>query len=315
MSRVLITGVAGYIGSKLAANLAKKSEFAEIVGTDIKPPPKDIARLVFYEHDVRSQMVELLNRHAIDTVVHAAYVLPPLHDKQLMEDINLNGTHTVLSSCVEANISHIMYLSSATAYGFHPDNDRPLTEDSPLRGNEDFTYAKNKRIIEGMLVDFAKEHQEITITILRPAFVVGPGFNNPLARYLQKSIVMLPFDGEPFQFVHEDDLIEIMVQLLLKKKQGTFNVGGDGTVPPRDMVRIMGNTPLPLPFGLLYPLNGVAWLLRLSFLTEFPSPALNMIRYPWVVSNDKLKREIGYSYQYTSKEAFEDFARYVREFK
>ncbi|MEZ4577969.1 MAG: hypothetical protein R2875_08165 [Desulfobacterales bacterium] len=44
----------------------------------------------------------------------------------------------------------ILYTSSTTAYGFYPDNDQPLTEDSPLRGNDDFTYAKNKKEIEAI---------------------------------------------------------------------------------------------------------------------------------------------------------------------
>ena len=312
MSRALITGAAGYIGGKLAERLADSPGISEIVGTDIKKPRKQIAGAIFYEHDVRSSMTDLLTKHAIDTVVHAAYVLPPLHDKGLMEDINLNGTRTVLSSCLEAGVSQIMYLSSATAYGFHADNDRPLTEDSPLRGNEDFTYSKTKRIIEGIFTNFRKDHPETAVTILRPSFVVGPGFDNPLARYLQKKIVILPSNGAAFQFVHEDDLIEIMARLLEQKKAGKYNVGGDGEVSPEDMVRIMGNIPVQLPFPLVYHINSIAWLLRMSFLTEFPSPALNMIRYPWVVSNDKLKKEIDFAYQYTSLEAYEDFASHVR---
>ena len=38
-----------------------------------------------------------------------------------------------------------MQVSSTTAYGFHRDNPPLLHEESPLRGNNDFTYAKNKK--------------------------------------------------------------------------------------------------------------------------------------------------------------------------
>jgi hypothetical protein len=50
-------------------------------------------------------------------------------------------------------------------------------------------------------------------------------------------------------------------------------------------------------------------------MTEFPSAGLTMLVYPWIASNDKLKRELGYTFKYTTREAFEDFARYVKENK
>ena len=68
----------------------------------------------------------------------------PSH-KEMMEDINVSGTENVLSACVEANVSRLIYTSSTTAYGFHPDNEVPLTEESSLRGNDDLIYSKNKK--------------------------------------------------------------------------------------------------------------------------------------------------------------------------
>jgi hypothetical protein len=54
------------------------------------------------------------------------------------------------------------------------------------------------------------------------------------------------------------------------------------------------------------------WHLRLTFMTEFPSPCLNLIQYPWITSNSKIKKELGYSFKYTTRTAFEDFARVVK---
>jgi len=312
MRRVLITGASGYIGGKLAAYLATKPEVEEIVGTDIRAPSIDAAKVVFYNRDVRFSIEDILKKHAVDTVVHTAFVLPPSHDTNLMEDINVNGTMSVLSSAIGASVSRFLYTSSATAYGFHPDNRRPLTEESPLRGNEDFTYSRTKRIIEGMLGEFVHGNCRVEITIVRPCFVVGPGFDNPLATYLRRAVVPIPLTTEPVQFVHEDDLVEIIFQLLARDRTGAYNVGADGTITVEEMVKLLGNKHIRIPYPLLSALNQVAWLLRLSFLTEFPSPALNMIRYPWVVDSDKLKREINYSYRYTSREAFEDFAESAR---
>jgi len=312
MERVFITGASGYIATKLLSLLNDKTEVKKIVGIDIKEPSISPDKFTFYRIDVREPVEHVLKEHRIDTVVHTAYIVAPIHDIKLMEDINLNGTRNILNSCLKADVKQILYTSSATAYGFHPDNDVPLTEDSPLRGNDDFTYSKNKKEIESIFTAFILKNPQITVTIVRPSFVVGPGFNDPLARHLRKRFVLMPSKTEPFQFVHEDDLVEIIYLLLERSLAGVFNVGADGTISFDEMLKLLGNTPISIPFGSMYLLNRAAWNLRLSFITEFPSPALNMVRYPWVVSSEKLKRELNYQYKYTSKEAFVDFIRYVK---
>lgn len=313
MRNVCITGASGYIGGKIARFLAQKEEIEHIIGLDIHPPKQSIPRFTFYQCDVRDTIDEILKGHAIDTMIHTAYVLPPIHDKGLMEDINVGGTRNVLTACARSGVKHALYTSSSTVYGFHPDNDNPLTEDSSLRGNADFTYCKNKREIEMSIPDWLKDNQAMRLTILRPCFVVGPGFSNPLARYLQKKIVALPMHTEALQFVHEDDLIRIIYLALRDKKAGVYNVGGDGTVPFAEMVKKLGGIMLPLPDPVLTFFNAIAWNLRLWFLSEFPNPAMNMVRYPWVVSSDKLKRELDFTYQYTSRAAFDDFAACARK--
>jgi len=45
-------------------------------------------------------------------------------------------------------------------------------------------------------------------------------------------------------------------------------------------------------------------------ITEMPSPDLAMIRYPWIVATGKFKNQSGFAYQFTSKEAFEDFVNH-----
>jgi UDP-glucose 4-epimerase len=241
-----------------------------------------------------------------------AYVLAPIHNKGLMEDINKGGTVNVLEASSKAKVKHILYTSSTTAYGFYPDNDTPLTEDSPLRGNDEFTYAKNKKEIEGILQGFINKHHDITVTIVRPCFVVGPGFNNPMASHLQKKFVMLPSNTQPFQFVHEDDLMDIMILFIKERIEGVYNVAADGTMTFVEMIKMLGNIPIPIPWPIIYVLNNLAWYLRLSFITEYPSPAMRLMVNPWLATSEKLIRKTGYRFKYDSRGAFEDFARFVR---
>jgi UDP-glucose 4-epimerase len=305
--RILVTGASGYIGGKLVDVLMEKKGVERIVGTDIRPPETGHPKYRFYARDVREPMDDIFATENIDTVVHAAYVLPPIHDTALMEDINKNGTRNILAAATEFKVRQVLYTSSTTAYGFYPDNAVPLTEESPLRGNDDFTYAKNKKEIEAIISDFSRNHPEIGISIVRPCFVVGPGFKNPMADHLQKKLVMIPATARPWQFVHEDDLIAVMVLMLEKRITGVFNVTAEGTMTFTEMIRMLGNIPLPIPWSVIYPLNQLAWIMRLWFITRFPSPAMRMMAEPWIASSEKLVRETGYQFQHDSRSAFADF--------
>jgi UDP-glucose 4-epimerase len=81
------------------------------------------------------------------------------------------------------------------------------------------------------------------------------------------------------------------------------------------MVEKLGGIRVPVPDKLLSLFNAIAWSLRLWFLSEFPNPAMNMIRYPWVANSDKLKRQLGFNYKYTTREAFDDYTDFVRRHK
>lgn len=312
MKKVFITGVSGYFGSKLVSYFDHKDDISEIIGIDIVPPRQIYQKLNFIRHDIRDDLSPVLSGRDIDWAIHTAFILPPIHDRKRMESININGTINFLNACANAGIPQLMQCSSTTAYGFHADNTTPLTEESPLRGNDDFTYSKNKRELEYVCREFKNNNPDICLTIIRPCFVVGPGFDNPLSRHLTKKIVMMPSKSASFQYVHEDDLIEIMYQLLLKAKDGAYNIASDGVMTFDEMITMLGNWRLKLPFPVMYVLNNLMWLLRVKFITEFPSPALKMVVYPWIASNEKIKKELNYSFKYSTKEAFEDFAKHIK---
>ncbi|RJP84210.1 MAG: NAD-dependent epimerase/dehydratase family protein [Desulfobacteraceae bacterium] len=311
--KILVTGAAGYVGGEIVKHLCDKKWVDSVVGMDINDHGFKHLKYTFEIRDIRESMDDIFKTDSIDTVVHAAYVLPPIHNKNLMEDINRGGTKNVLKASAKAGVKQILYTSSTTAYGFYPDNDQPLTEESPLRGNDDMTYAKNKKEIEAIMAQFMKEHPDIIVSILRPCFVVGPGFKNPLAEHLKKKLVLLPSNGKQFQYVHEDDVTNVTLLLLEKRIGGIFNVTGDGIMTFSEMTKMLGNIRIPLPWPVIYPLNNLAWFLRLGFITQFPSPAMRLMVTPWIASSEKLKRETGYTFKYDTRSAFADFVRSVKK--
>jgi UDP-glucose 4-epimerase len=312
MKHILITGVSGYFGQKLVALFEGTPEVERITGIDIRPPSYSSKKLEFIKCDVRNDLEKVFSGRGIDCVIHTAYILPPIHNIDLMEDININGTINVLTASAAHKVTQILDCSSTTAYGFHTDNPQFLTEESPLRGNDDFTYAKNKKELEKWVNVFEIEHPDIRLTVIRPCFVVGPGFANPLARYLCKKLCFLPLKCADFQYIHEDDLVEIIYLLLKNEKTGVYNLAADGTMTFDEMLHILGGWPVKMPVWLLWPMNNLLWFLRASFMTEFPSSSINLIRYRWIASNDKIKRDLGYKFKYTTREAFVDFAQHVK---
>ena len=312
---VFITGVSGFIGQKIVECFSRHDDIGTIVGIDIVEPPCHRDKIVFVKHDVRDDMSGLMSRNAIDWAIHTAFVVSVLHNQKLMEDIDINGTKNFLKGCEKNSIKHVMQISSTTAYGAHKDNPLLLTEESELRGNEGFTYAKSKSDLELTVIrEYREKNKGVYFTVIRPCFVCGPHFyKNPLGRHLMKKIIMLPGDNQPFQFVHEDDVADSIYFLLKNNFRGAYNIAGDGTMSFKEMAKMTRGILLAIPPSIMYPLNNIAWFLRLKCITEFPSLPMNLIRYPWIASNKKIK-DTGFKFKYDTKEAYETFAEQVRNY-
>jgi UDP-glucose 4-epimerase len=307
--RILVTGASGYIGERLIETLREKEWVERIVGLDIRESPLRHRKLRSIKRDIREQLDDIFTAERIDAVAHLAFVVPPIHDKGLMEEINKGGLRNTLDASARSGVRQILHASSTTAYGFHADNDDPLTEESPLRGNDDFTYSKNKKENEQILREFRSAHPQIIVSNLRPCFVIGPKWVNPLATHVTRKIVMLPSKTAPTQFVHRDDLVNVMALMLEKRIDGDYNVAGEGTITFPEIVRRLGNIALPLPWAILKHLNDLAWFLRLSFMTPSPSAGMHVMIHPWLATSEKLIRDTGYDFMYDSRAAFEHFAR------
>lgn len=191
-------------------------------------------------------------------------------------------------------------------YGAHCDNVVPLKEDSPLRPLRDFQYSWDKAEAERILQDFAASHHDVCITILRSCPVIGPNAANSVVTSMFKPI-MIGVAGydPPMQFVHEDDLVEIMMTFLKQKKGGIFNAAADGEIRYSEVARLSGRRIIALPERILGIVMGFSWALRLQ--NESPTSGLEFIKYPPIVSTEKLKSEMGFQFGYSSRDALASF--------
>jgi UDP-glucose 4-epimerase len=222
-----------------------------------------------------------------------------------MYDIDVNGTQAVLNAAAEAQVQQVLVTSSATAYGAFPDNPKPIAEDWPVRGQPDFSYARHKAEADRLCQLWGLEHPGRVMTIVRPCIVFGPNVDNYISRSWKNSSFMPVIDGvdEEFQLVHEDDVVSAIVGLLDAKAGGAFNVAGDGTLRWGESARMIGLKTREISFRTVRRIYGVAWALHAPRV-EAPAGNLNFVRYPWIVSNDKLKAEVGWEPSADTREVF-----------
>lgn len=313
MTTIAVTGIAGYLGSSLLKLFDDDDQVERIVGIDIKEPQQSTSKLAFFRQDINEPFAEILADQAVDALIHLAFIVDPIHNTEQMHRVNVGGAANCLRACADAGVGNILMVSSATAYGAHPDNPPEFTEDMPLRGNADFPYAAHKVKVEYLCREYRTVHPNIRLTVARPAVVLGPNVDNFISRYINKLVVFTVAGYDPvMNFVHEHDIAPALVALLRDGSNEAYNIAGDGVMHLSKIVDAMGARTLPLPPGIAYRLTEFAWRLRLTFLTEAPGSLVKFIQYPWVVDNEKIKRALSFEFRYTTKEAVMSFVEAQR---
>lgn len=302
--RVAVTGAAGSIGSRLVASLAASDDVEAVVALDARPIEPANPKVHSYQRDILQPIDDLLKEHGIASVVHLAFQLKPRRDREEARRINVGGTARVLQSCQTADVDHIVYLSSSTVYGAHAGNDIPFTEDSPLNPVRGFQYAEDKASTELLLQDYASDYPNTKVTMLRCCIVMGPNSDNFITKAFSKPLLVRIRGADPqMQFIHEDDLRDVLELCLKERFTGVYNLAGAGTVPYSHIATVAGRMAFSVLAAILYPLTQLSWGLRLQ--SDSPACGLDMIRWPWLADIGKLQREADFAPKYTSQQALE----------
>lgn len=298
---VLVTGVAGYWGGLVAAQLAK-DETLQVLGLDKEPPAIEIKGLDFIQADVRNPLLaDLLKEERVDTVVHLKFE-ESLRPTEASFDTNVMGTMKVLGACAEAGVRKVVLRSSLMVYGARAMNSAFLHEDSPLHGTRSYGYVRDAVEIEAFCNGFRTQNPELILTVLRFAHIVGPKADTPLTRFLkeEEAIVLLGFDPM-LQVIHEADVVGALAYATREDLPGVFNVAAEVPMPLWRVMGLAGKRAMPL-------LHPAAYLLVSSLGTKYAPIDLDYLRYPCVGDLRRMREEMRFAPQYTGPEALREFA-------
>lgn len=325
--RLLITGAAGYLGSKLLERLTTEScddtgldtaapddtapdDTAVLVATDIRVPSPEQRRpgVVYRPLDVRDpKLADVVQEYAIDTVVHLAAVVNPGPESRREEEysIDVGGTENVLEACRLHGVRRLVVTSSGAAYGYHADNPEWLSEEHPLRGNAAFPYAHHKRLVEALLARHRDEHPALGQVVLRLGTVLGAGTQNQITHLFDKPRLLGIRGGDDrFVFIWDEDVAACLEHAVRSSVTGIFNVAGDGALSMGELARRMGKPHISLPAPLVRLALSIAKPLRLS---RYGPEQVRFVQYRPVLDNTRLKRDFGFTPSKTSSEVFDLF--------
>jgi UDP-glucose 4-epimerase len=307
--RVLITGVASYVGGALARRLELDPQFEHVAGLDTRRPNVSLERTELIEADIRNPvMAKLIPQGEFDTVVHNQIVRFPGRgmSPRAMHDINVIGSLQLLSACEKSDtIRTIVIRGSAGIYGSEPNAPQFFTEEMtrlfPMRTRFQRDVAEIENYFEG----FSRRHPGVACTMLRYQPAIGASLDTQVTRYLSLAVLPTYLGFDPrLQLVHEHDAVEVLVAAIKRPVRGAVNVAGEGTIGVTRMVRLAGKPTLPIAS----PLFGVATSAakRLG-LANFSDDFRRLLRYGRAVDIGRLTREVGFRPRYSTVAAVEDY--------
>ena len=310
MSRCLVTGASGFVGSNLTAALRQQ-------GRDVRclvRPSSDVRRLTPLDVEiVQAQLddADALRRalHSVDVIFHVAGLTTAL-DASHFTRVNVDLSRRLAELCAQCDQPPtLVFVSSLAAGG-------PGTAESPRRETDQESpvsaYGRSKLAAEREL---ARVSDRVPVSIVRPPIIFGPADRASLSLYRTIRISRLhPLPGFrqfSVSLIHVADLCDGLSRVADRgnrvapedRQRGTYYVAADRSVSYPEFGRLAGRAagwttvPLPLPKTVFWIVGGMgelfgrvrqqATILNFDKIREAMAPG-------WVCSDEKIRAELDY---------------------
>jgi nucleoside-diphosphate-sugar epimerase len=333
MTRCLITGASGFVGTNLAAHAQERgwqvrclvratSRVDRLKALNVELAPGHL-------HDAESLHAACTN---VDVVFHLAGRVAALRASQYTFD-NVEGSRQVAQACAAQMQPPVLVMVSSLAAGGPGTPAAPRQEtdaDQPVSA-----YGRSKLAAEAALVAAAGRSP---VSIVRPPMVFGEGDRASLQIFRgMKMIPVHPSPGLrrfPVSIIHVADLCEALMRVARDGErantsgdettngQGVYYVAADRNITYGEMGQLAARAagwavaPLPLPtpiFWLAGSLGEAVGRLRgRPSIINFDKVREATAR-GWICSDEKIRRQLGYQPAATLESRFADTVAWYRE--
>ncbi len=300
MTKILVTGGAGYKGAVLVPKLLRAGYEVTVLDWYLYGDVLDRhPRLRQVKGDIRNQA--LLNRLLPGTgaVIHLACISndPSVElDRRLSQKINYDAFRPLVRQCKQHGVERFIFASSSSVYGLS--DKKNVTEDHPHVPLTD--YNRYKSMCESVL--WEEQDDKFAAVSVRPATVCGysPRLRldltvNILTNHAVNKGVITVFGGEQMRpNIHIEDITDLYVRLLAAPKEKiagqAFNAGYQNR-RVADLAEIVKRQ-----VGKLIPERG-----EIAVAVTESDDARS-----YHISSEKLRRMLGFKPKHTIEEAVSD---------
>lgn len=275
-SKVVVTGATGNVGTSMVRLLAEDPQVEWVRGLARRTPQWMPPKTEWSRVDVASEQAGLAERFAgADAVVHLAWAFQPTHDPAKTWRTNVLGSIRVFEAVAAARVPVLVHASSVGAYSPGP-KDHAVDESWPTHGWPDAAYCREKAYLERALDIFERDHTDVRVVRMRPAFLfkressseqrrifAGRFLPGPLAR--PELLRFLPdISGLRVQALHTDDAAEAYrLALRSPEARGAYNLAAEPPVDAELLSGMLGTRPVRLPRTAARSAIAAAWGLHL----------------------------------------------------
>ncbi|MCE7081665.1 NAD-dependent epimerase/dehydratase family protein [Streptomyces sp. ST2-7A] len=319
--RVAVIGATGNIGTSLLRALAADPAVAAVRGLARRTPDRAPDKTSWWPVDLgdpRPTTGRALEEalRGMDAVVHLGWLMQPARDPLITWRTNVLGTERVLRAVARVGVPAVLCASSVAAYTSGPPpsrrRERPVVrEDAATHGRPTAAYSREKAYQERLLDVFERDHPEVRVVRMRPAFLLkresasqqrrlflGPFVPGGLFR--PGLLPLLPnIPGLRVQVLHTDDAAEAWRLALHRPVRGAFNLAAEPVLDTDALANLLDTTPRTVPLAVARAAVTAAWSARLTPA----SPALfdTMVRLP-VMDCSRARDALGWTPRHDARE-------------
>ena len=244
MTRALVTGGTGFIGSNIALRLVERHWEVSILERPgasrelLEGGPFDFVSGDVLEPDTLAPVMQ-----GIDVVFHAAGVVDYWNQGvERMYEVNVEGARNVMEAALKSRIERVVHVSSTAAMGIHPDE----LVDETFRFNvkkEQFAYGHSKYLAEEIISEYVKKG--LPVVIVNPTTVIGPRDIRKVSSGMVIEVVkhcappLIPPGG--INIVPICDAAQGTIEAALKGRVGERYILGGENMPHRQIYQTIAN--------------------------------------------------------------------------